>query len=50
MGSEKILPKEGQRNILITSALPYVNNVSCLTSYTAFAKLTYFRSPIWETS
>ncbi|KAK5074274.1 methionine--tRNA ligase mes1 [Lithohypha guttulata] len=27
MGSEKILPKEGQRNILITSALPYVNNV-----------------------
>jgi methionyl-tRNA synthetase len=24
---EKILPKEGQRNILITSALPYVNNV-----------------------
>lgn len=25
--SEKILPKEGQRNILITSALPYVNNV-----------------------
>ena len=28
MGTEKILPKEGQRNILITSALPYVNNVS----------------------
>lgn len=29
MGSQeqKILPKEGQRNILITSALPYVNNV-----------------------
>ena len=27
MGSEKILPKDGQRNILITSALPYVNNV-----------------------
>jgi methionyl-tRNA synthetase len=24
---QKILPKEGQRNILITSALPYVNNV-----------------------
>jgi methionyl-tRNA synthetase len=24
---EKILPKEGERNILITSALPYVNNV-----------------------
>ena len=22
-----ILPKEGERNILITSALPYVNNV-----------------------
>ncbi|EEP80886.1 methionyl-tRNA synthetase [Uncinocarpus reesii 1704] len=28
MGSqEKILPQKGQRNILITSALPYVNNV-----------------------
>ena len=28
MGSEtKILPVEGERNILITSALPYVNNV-----------------------
>ena len=25
--AEKILPKEGERNILITSALPYVNNV-----------------------
>eukprot|EP01133_Synstelium_polycarpum_P006251 gene6251-7248_t len=25
--SEVVLPKEGQRNILITSALPYVNNV-----------------------
>lgn len=24
---EKILPKDGQRNILVTSALPYVNNV-----------------------
>lgn len=23
----KILPKKGQRNILVTSALPYVNNV-----------------------
>jgi methionyl-tRNA synthetase len=23
----KILPKEGQQNVLITSALPYVNNV-----------------------
>ena len=28
MGSEtEILPVEGKRNILITSALPYVNNV-----------------------
>jgi leucyl-tRNA synthetase len=28
MASEqKILPKEGERNILVTSALPYVNNV-----------------------
>lgn len=25
--SEKILPKKGEKNILITSALPYVNNV-----------------------
>ncbi|KAL3233394.1 Methionine--tRNA ligase, cytoplasmic [Nakaseomyces bracarensis] len=25
--SEEILPKEGERNVLITSALPYVNNV-----------------------
>ena len=25
--SAKILPQEGKRNILITSALPYVNNV-----------------------
>ncbi|KAF7714694.1 Methionine--tRNA ligase, cytoplasmic [Penicillium ucsense] len=27
MASNPILPKEGERNILITSALPYVNNV-----------------------
>lgn len=27
MTQEKILPKKGERNILITSALPYVNNV-----------------------
>ena len=27
MAQEKILPVKGQRNILITSALPYVNNV-----------------------
>jgi methionyl-tRNA synthetase len=27
IGQDKILPKEGKRNILITSALPYVNNV-----------------------
>ena len=24
---EKVLPKKGERNVLITSALPYVNNV-----------------------
>ena len=24
---KKILPEEGKRNVLITSALPYVNNV-----------------------
>lgn len=27
MASDPILPKKGERNILITSALPYVNNV-----------------------
>lgn len=28
MASEqKILPKDGERNVLVTSALPYVNNV-----------------------
>ena len=26
-GKQKTLPQKGQRNILITSALPYVNNV-----------------------
>jgi methionyl-tRNA synthetase len=24
---QKILPKKGERNVLVTSALPYVNNV-----------------------
>ncbi|KAF2233804.1 methionyl-tRNA synthetase [Viridothelium virens] len=27
MGDHKVLPQEGKKNILITSALPYVNNV-----------------------
>ncbi|KAI9706276.1 MAG: hypothetical protein M1820_004851 [Bogoriella megaspora] len=27
MAGTKVLPKEGQKNVLITSALPYVNNV-----------------------
>jgi methionyl-tRNA synthetase len=27
LGKEKILPRSDKRNILITSALPYVNNV-----------------------
>lgn len=27
MASNPILPKKGERNILVTSALPYVNNV-----------------------
>ena len=27
MGAEKVLPQNGKENILITSALPYVNNV-----------------------
>ncbi|ORY94849.1 tRNA synthetases class I (M)-domain-containing protein [Syncephalastrum racemosum] len=26
-GEEKVLPKDGHRNVLITSALPYVNNI-----------------------
>lgn len=29
VSSQKILPEDGKRNVLITSALPYVNNVSC---------------------
>lgn len=47
--NEPILPKEGKRNILITSALPYVNNVphlgniiGCVLSadvYARFARL-----------
>ena len=47
--TEKILPKKGKRNILITSALPYVNNVphlgniiGCVLSadvYARFARL-----------
>lgn len=39
------LPKEGERNILITSALPYVNNVphlgniiGCVLSADVFAR------------
>ena len=31
---KKILPVEGERNVLITSALPYVNNVPCVLSST----------------
>lgn len=27
VSENKILPKQGQQNVLITSALPYVNNV-----------------------
>ena len=27
MGEEEILPEQGRRNVLVTSALPYVNNV-----------------------
>lgn len=27
MANDTILPKKGERNILVTSALPYVNNV-----------------------
>lgn len=43
--TETILPKEGRRNILITSALPYVNNVphlgniiGCVLSADVFAR------------
>jgi methionyl-tRNA synthetase len=43
--TEKVLPKEGRRNILITSALPYVNNVphlgniiGCVLSADVFAR------------
>ncbi|KAJ3272960.1 hypothetical protein HK104_004361 [Borealophlyctis nickersoniae] len=47
---EKILPKEGQRNILITSALPYVNNVphlgniiGCVLSADVYARFCRLR-------
>ena len=43
--NEKVLPIEGRRNILITSALPYVNNVphlgniiGCVLSADVFAR------------
>ena len=45
LSNEVILPKEGRRNILITSALPYVNNVphlgniiGCVLSADAYAR------------
>ncbi|KAJ3100770.1 putative methionine--tRNA ligase, cytoplasmic protein rar1 [Phlyctochytrium planicorne] len=44
--TRKILPKDGERNILITSALPYVNNIphlgniiGCVLSADVFARL-----------
>lgn len=47
---EKILPKEGKRNILITSALPYVNNVphlgniiGCILSADVYARFCRLR-------
>ncbi|KAJ3036339.1 hypothetical protein HDV00_002812 [Rhizophlyctis rosea] len=47
---QKILPKEGQRNILITSALPYVNNVphlgniiGCVLSADVYARFCRLR-------
>ena len=46
----KILPKEGKRNILITSALPYVNNVphlgniiGCILSADVYARYCRLR-------
>ena len=45
VNTEKILPQSGKRNILITSALPYVNNVphlgniiGCVLSADVFAR------------
>lgn len=42
------LPKEGEKNVLITSALPYVNNVphlgniiGCVLSADVFARYLY---------
>ena len=47
---EKVLPKQGQRNVLITSALPYVNNVphlgnivGCVLSADVFARFCRLR-------
>lgn len=52
MASDPILPKKGERNILITSALPYVNNVPHLgnivgsvLSADAFARYDSTHSP-----
>ena len=47
---EKILPQKGRRNILITSALPYVNNVphlgnivGCVLSADVYARFARLR-------
>lgn len=49
-GAAPILPKSGQRNVLITSALPYVNNVphlgtliGCILSADVFARYCRLR-------
>ncbi|KAI9142330.1 tRNA synthetases class I (M)-domain-containing protein [Paraphysoderma sedebokerense] len=46
----KVLPKQGQRNVLVTSALPYVNNephlgniIGCVLSADAFARFGRLR-------
>ena len=50
LGGKKVLPVKGERNILITSALPYVNNiphlgniVGCVLSADIFARFCRLR-------
>ena len=50
LGGKKVLPVKGERNVLITSALPYVNNiphlgniVGCVLSADIFARFCRLR-------
>lgn len=38
---DKILPVKGKTNVLITSALPYVNNGTCIPTLNSFWSALY---------